>query len=340
MRAASLSARRAALPRGSRALQRQPPQPGHRWPQRLSTLPEHGGGAAAAGGSTHFGFTEVPVEEKTAKVKDVFYEVAERYDVMNDLMSAGLHRCGLPCAPSAPQAPRPALGPRDKRRLALPRRLWKDEFIRTLSPQPGMQLLDLAGGTADIAFRAAAAARALGRHGEQSGTAVTVCDINEAMLAVGRQRAAERGEGLDYSLEWVTADAEQLPFADASFDAVTISFGIRNVTRIDAALREAHRVLRHGGRFLCLEFGPTLDTAMLDDVYQAYSFSMIPSIGLMIVGDRQPYVSNLALHLALRGRLRLATTAYCAARGLRHLHCLLAFHDGVHVRDTVAGVSG
>jgi 2-methoxy-6-polyprenyl-1,4-benzoquinol methylase len=172
-------------------------------------------------------------------------------------------------------------------------RLWKDEFIQTLSPQPGIQLLDLAGGTADIAFRAAAAARALEKPGEQSavGTAITVCDINEAMLAVGRQRAAERGEGRDYLLDWVTADAEKLPFDDASFDAVTISFGIRNVTRIDAALREAHRVLRHGGRFLCLEFGPNLDTAVLDDLYQAYSFSLIPSIGQMIVGDRQPYVS-------------------------------------------------
>lgn len=176
------------------------------------------------------------------------------------------------------------------------RRLWKDEFIRTLSPQPGIQLLDLAGGTADIAFRAAAAARALEQPGEDNalGTAITVCDINEAMLAVGRQRAAERGEGQDYLLDWVTADAEKLPFGDASFDAVTISFGIRNVTRIDAALREAHRVLRHGGRFLCLEFGPALDTAVLDNLYQAYSFSLIPSIGQMIVGDRQPYVSTLS----------------------------------------------
>lgn len=175
------------------------------------------------------------------------------------------------------------------------RRLWKDEFIRTLSPQPGIQLLDLAGGTADIAFRAAAAARALEQPGEHNalGTAITVCDINEAMLAVGRQRAAERGEGRDYLLDWVTADAEKLPFGDASFDAVTISFGIRNVTRIDAALREAHRVLRHGGRFLCLEFGPTLDTAVLDNLYHAYSFSLIPTIGQMIVGDRQPYVSTL-----------------------------------------------
>lgn len=228
----------------------------------LSSLPEPPAGTASAHGtSTHFGFTDVPIEEKTAKVKDVFYEVAEKYDIMNDLMSAGLHR------------------------------LWKDEFIRTLSPQPGIQLLDLAGGTADIAFRAAAAARTLGHHGEQSDTAITVCDINEAMLAVGRQRAAERGEGQDYALDWVTADAEQLPFADASFDAVTISFGIRNVTRIDVALAEAHRVLRHGGRFLVLEFGPTLDTAVLDDVYQAYSFALIPPIGGMIVGDPQPYVS-------------------------------------------------
>lgn len=172
------------------------------------------------------------------------------------------------------------------------RRLWKDEFIRTLSPQPGIQLLDLAGGTADIAFRAAAAARTLRKPGELSKTAVTVCDINEAMLAVGRQRAIEQGEGRDYLLDWVTADAENLPFGDATFDAVTISFGIRNVTRIDAALREVHRVLRHGGRFLCLEFGPTLDTTVLDNLYQAYSFSLIPSIGQMIVGDRQPYVSQ------------------------------------------------
>ena len=183
---------------------------------------------------------------------------------------------------------RPALGPPTVNATAA--RLWKDEFIRTLSPQPGIRLLDLAGGTADIAFRAAAAARAAARQGEQHDTSVTVCDINEAMLAVGRQRAAERAEGQDYSLEWVTADAERLPFGDASFDAVTISFGIRNVTRIDAALGEAHRVLRRGGRFLCLEFGPSLDTALLDEAYRAYSFSMIPKIGEMIVGDRQPYV--------------------------------------------------
>ncbi|MBV9044885.1 MAG: ubiquinone/menaquinone biosynthesis methyltransferase, partial [Alphaproteobacteria bacterium] len=159
-----------------------------------------------------FGFRDVPEDEKEGLVREVFSSVASKYDVMNDLMSGGVHR------------------------------LWKDAFVEWLNPQPGWSVLDVAGGTGDIAFRIADAARAKG--GE---VAITVCDINADMVGEGLKRAAAKGER---AIAWITGDAEALPIPDASQDAYTIAFGIRNVTHIDKALREARRVLRPGGRFL------------------------------------------------------------------------------------------
>src|SRR5215813_14620618 len=201
------------------------------------------------GENTDFGFRQVPLEDKQALVDDVFRSVAPRYDLMNDLMSGGLHRA------------------------------WKDVMVHTVNPPKGERpfaLLDLAGGTGDIAFRVVAESGA--------GTRVTVADINTEMLEVGRTRAEERG--LDVT--FVEANAEALPFADRSFDAVTIAFGIRNVPRIDQGLSEAFRATRLGGRFLCLEFS-TVDVPGLDALYDLYSFNVIPTLGRMVVGDGEAY---------------------------------------------------
>jgi demethylmenaquinone methyltransferase / 2-methoxy-6-polyprenyl-1,4-benzoquinol methylase len=200
---------------------------------------------------TDFGFRQVPLDDKQALVDGVFHSVAGRYDLMNDLMSGGLHRA------------------------------WKDALVTTVNPPKGPQpfaLLDLAGGTGDIAFRTIAAGGA--------GTRATVIDINADMLAVGRERAAERG--LDDAIDFVEANAEALPFPDRSTDAVTIAFGIRNVPRIAAALTEAHRVLRIGGRFLCLEFS-AVDVPGLDRLYDLYSFNVIPALGRAVTGDAEAY---------------------------------------------------
>jgi demethylmenaquinone methyltransferase/2-methoxy-6-polyprenyl-1,4-benzoquinol methylase len=200
---------------------------------------------------TAFGFREVPAADKQRLVDDVFNKVAARYDLMNDLMSGGLHRA------------------------------WKDAMVAWLgpprrSPTP-FAVLDVAGGTGDIAFRVA----------ERSASAsVTVADINGDMLSVGRVRAAERH--LSDRVGFAEANAEQLPFDAGRFDAVTIAFGIRNVPKIDRALAEAFRVLKPGGRFLCLEFS-AVDVAVLDKVYELYSFSVIPMIGGWVVGDDGPY---------------------------------------------------
>jgi demethylmenaquinone methyltransferase/2-methoxy-6-polyprenyl-1,4-benzoquinol methylase len=201
-----------------------------------------------------FGFRDVPLDGKQALVDDVFHSVARRYDLMNDLMSGGLHR------------------------------LWKSALVDWLAPpRTGLMggrayaALDVAGGTGDVAFRIAR--RTDGR------ASVTVADINGSMLAVGRARAeAERLTGLSF----VEANAEALPFADASFDAYTIAFGIRNVPRREAALAEARRVLRRGGRFLCLEFSQ-VDLPMFDRVYDAYSFNVIPALGRAVTGDAEAY---------------------------------------------------
>jgi demethylmenaquinone methyltransferase / 2-methoxy-6-polyprenyl-1,4-benzoquinol methylase len=201
--------------------------------------------------TTHFGFRDVPLGDKQTLVNEVFHSVAQRYDLMNDLMSAGLHR------------------------------VWKNLMVNALNPPRGdapFALLDVAGGTGDIAFRAARAAG--------SGFRATVCDINSDMLAVGRERAAARL--LDDRVSFVEGNAEALAFPSGTFDAYTIAFGIRNVPRIDAALKEAYRVLRPGGRFLCLEFS-TVDVPGLDRIYDLFSFKVIPPLGRVVTGDAESY---------------------------------------------------
>jgi demethylmenaquinone methyltransferase/2-methoxy-6-polyprenyl-1,4-benzoquinol methylase len=201
--------------------------------------------------TTHFGFRDVAVSDKQTLVNDVFHSVAQRYDLMNDLMSAGLHRA------------------------------WKDVLINALNPPRNdrpFALLDIAGGTGDIAFRAAKAGG--------PGFKATVCDINSDMLGVGRERAAARH--LEHQISFVEGNAEALAFADRSFDAATIAFGIRNVPRIDLALSEAFRVLRPGSRFLCLEFS-TVDVPGLDRLYDMFSFKVIPPLGQAVAGDAQSY---------------------------------------------------
>lgn len=192
-----------------------------------------------------FGFEEVSPEEKTARVGAVFSSVASRYDLMNDAMSAGMHR------------------------------LWKDRFVRRVKPRSGEMILDMAGGTGDIAFRM-----------QPSGALITVADINPDMLEVGMERA--QGRGLSAGLTWSEQNAETLSFDDRSFDAYTIAFGIRNVTHIDRALAEAHRVLKRGGRFYCLEFSTTLWPGFAD-VYDLYSHRLVPRLGKMLANDAESY---------------------------------------------------
>ena len=192
----------------------------------------------------NFGDELVDPDEKTRRVGAVFSSVARRYDLMNDLMSGGLHR------------------------------LWKDRFVARLKPRPSERILDMAGGTGDIAFRIA-----------KRGAQVMVADINPDMLGVGRDRAKERGVD---GLSWQVEDAAKLTLADRSFDAYTIAFGIRNVTDIPAALREAHRVLVRGGRFFCLEFS-TSDWPGFAQAYEAYSSAVIPRIGKAVADDEASY---------------------------------------------------
>ena len=191
-----------------------------------------------------FGYENVSPDEKTARVGGVFASVASRYDLMNDAMSGGMHR------------------------------LWKDRFVRRVNPRAGEQILDMAGGTGDIAFRMA-----------KAGADVTVADINPAMLEVGMGRAQERG--ID-GLVWTEANAEILRWPDKFFDAYTIAFGIRNVTDIPAALKEAHRVLRRGGRFFCLEFSTT-QWPGFDKVYDVYSHKLVPKLGKLLADDEDSY---------------------------------------------------
>ena len=195
-----------------------------------------------------FGYRDVPASEKADMVARVFESVAPRYDLMNDLMSAGVHR------------------------------LWKSALVDVLAPRRGEKVLDVAGGTGDIAFRI------VGRVGEAAD--VTVCDINSSMLDVGRDRAADRG--LLRGLTWTTGDAESLPFPDRSFDAYTIAFGLRNVTDIDKALREAFRVLKPGGRYLCLEFSK-VTSAPIGRLYDAYSSRALPLLGRFVARDAESY---------------------------------------------------
>ena len=209
--------------------------------------------------TAHFGSRQVPLRAKQALVDDVFRTVASRYDLMNDLMSGGLHRAWKDALVTAVNPPRARPAPEAK-----------------ASARP-FALLDLAGGTGDIAFRVLEAG---------GGTRATVVDINADMLAVGRARAAERG--LDDAITFVEGNAEALPLPDRSYDAVTIAFGIRNVPRIAAALGEAYRVLRIGGRFLCLEFS-TVDVPGLDALYDFYSFNVIPALGRAVTEDAEAY---------------------------------------------------
>jgi demethylmenaquinone methyltransferase/2-methoxy-6-polyprenyl-1,4-benzoquinol methylase len=206
---------------------------------------------AAGGEQTHFGYQSVPLDDKQERVDDVFRSVARRYDLMNDVMSGGLHRA------------------------------WKDALVTAVNPPKSgrdFHVLDLAGGTGDVAFRI------IGDGG--TGTRVTVCDINADMLDVGRGRASERG--LDGVVAFEQGNAEQLRYRDRTFDCVTIAFGIRNVPRVEHALAEAYRVLRIGGRFLCLEFS-SVDVPGLDALYELYSFQVIPRVGQAVTGDRDAY---------------------------------------------------
>ena len=192
----------------------------------------------------NFGDELVTPEEKTRRVGAVFSSVARRYDVMNDLMSGGMHR------------------------------LWKDRFVNRVKPRAGEQILDMAGGTGDIAFRMV-----------RRGARVMVSDINADMLAVGEQRARQRGIA---GLSWKGENAEALSFADTSFEAYTIVFGIRNVTDIPAALREAHRVLKRGGRFYCMEFSSS-DWPGFSNLYDTFASNVIPRIGKVVARDEESY---------------------------------------------------
>ena len=191
-----------------------------------------------------FGYEDIDAAEKTGRVGEVFSNVAAKYDVMNDAMSAGMHR------------------------------LWKDRFVKRVKPQPGETILDMAGGTGDIAFRMV-----------QHGASVTVSDINQDMLDVGIERAMERG--ID-GLVWSRQNAEELSFSSRIFDAYTIAFGIRNVTHIDRALKEAHRVLKFGGRFYCLEFS-TVEWPGFKEAYDLYSHKLVPQICKAIANDEDSY---------------------------------------------------
>ncbi|RWS06695.1 hypothetical protein B4U79_02587 [Dinothrombium tinctorium] len=223
--------------------------------------------------STHFGFETVTKQEKAHKVTDVFSKVAQKYDLMNDVMSVGIHR------------------------------LWKDRLIDTLDPMPGTRLLDVAGGTGDIAFRFVQ--RVKMKEGANPTSSVVVCDINKQMLNVGKQRAEKLGFNTLEMMEWVEGDAQNLPFANNTFDAYTIAFGIRNVVDIQKALDESHRVLKPGGMFLCLEFSKvqnsllerwvkananaTIDDTCIFRLYDWYSFEVIPVMGEVIASDWKSY---------------------------------------------------
>ncbi|KAG6391887.1 hypothetical protein SASPL_149651 [Salvia splendens] len=211
-------------------------------------------------------FKEVREDEKSQMVGNVFTSVASSYDVMNDLMSGGLHR------------------------------LWKERLVSKLNPFPGMKHLDVAGGTGDVGFRIFDSIHSVAHRAVRDGhddnllgeTQIFVCDINPNMLRVGRKRAEDRGLGDNKSLVWVEGDAEKLTFGDATMDGYTIAFGIRNVTHIEKALAEAYRVLKPGGRFLCLGLSH-VELPIFKDLYDYYSFAVIPKVGELVAGDRESY---------------------------------------------------
>lgn len=219
-----------------------------------TTSQASGEGASGPQETVSFGFETVSEPEKARRVRRVFESVSGRYDLMNDLMSGGVHR------------------------------LWKQAMVDWLAPRPGLRLLDVAGGTGDIAFRV------IERLGSERAGNIVVCDLTPEMLRVGRDRAVDRGilPGRPGCPRWVCGDAEALPLADRSVEAYTIAFGLRNVTRIDAALAEARRVLRPGGRFLCLEFSHVA-VPLVSELYDLYSFKVLPALGARVTGDRDAY---------------------------------------------------
>jgi demethylmenaquinone methyltransferase/2-methoxy-6-polyprenyl-1,4-benzoquinol methylase len=231
--------------------------------------------AAMDEGRAWFGFRRVDPEEKPALVRGVFERVAGRYDLMNDLMSGGIHR------------------------------LWKAAMIDWLAPRSGQLLLDVAGGTGDIAQRF------LKQAGE--GARVVVCDLTPAMITVGRDRAIDRG--VIAGIDWLVGDAEALPLADRSVDAYTIAFGLRNVTDIDRALGEARRVLKPGGRFLCLEFSQVA-LPVLKELYDLYSFRLLPWMGQIVAGDRGAYIYLVESIRRFPGQDALVSRMSAAGLGL------------------------
>lgn len=259
--------------------------------------------------STQFGERDVTPDEKTAAVRGVFDSVADQYDLMNDLMSGGVHR------------------------------LWKNHLIRRIRPRAGLSYLDVAGGTGDIAFkikesidslsRAQARRRATPVSGE---TQITLCDLNWDMLRVGRDRAVDKGYLNDF--DWVTGNAECLPMPSESVDVYTIAFGLRNVTRIDDGLKEAFRVLKPGGRFYCLEFSH-VDNPLIRRVYDGFSYGVIPQMGKVVAGDRDSYqylvesIRKMPKQAALKKRMEDAGFAKCSFENLTF--GVAAIHYGMKV---------
>jgi demethylmenaquinone methyltransferase / 2-methoxy-6-polyprenyl-1,4-benzoquinol methylase len=237
-----------------------------------------------------FGRQKVGPQEKTRKVLGVFDSVASKYDLMNDLMSGGLHR------------------------------VWKDRFVRRIGPREGRDYLDVAGGTGDIAFRLYRATGGASR--------ITVADINASMLEVGRRRGIDKG--ILRNISWEVADAAKLPFPDDSFDSYSIAFGLRNVTLIDDALREAWRVLRPGGRFFCLEFSHVAEP-LLAKLYDAYSFNVIPRIGQVVAKDRDSYqylVESIRAFPSQEGlRARLLEAGFDTAKYENLTFGVVAIHE-------------
>ena len=258
--------------------------------------------------STQFGEKNVTPEEKTGLVRGVFDSVAENYDLMNDLMSLGIHRP------------------------------WKDAFVRMIRPKPGLSYLDVAGGTGDIAFRIKRKIeneKMKERDRDISQTSllsssITLLDLNPNMLTVGRDRAMNEGHGLDFS--WVCGNAEYLPLKNKSQDVYTIAFGLRNVTHIDTALSEAFRVLKPGGRFFCLEFS-RVQVPVVEKIYNLYSERVIPFLGEKVANDRESYqylvesIRKFPTQEQLKRRMAAAGFQYTCARNLSL--GIAAIHYGV-----------
>ena len=247
-----------------------------------------------------FGYEDIPEHQKNERVGAIFSNVSGSYDRMNDAMSLGLHR------------------------------LWKDRLVTKLNPFSGMQHLDVAGGTGDVAFRIAARIEDLQAEGSIHAGSVTVCDINSSMLQQGQARASQGVPGGNL-LSWNVGDAEQLPFPDSTFDSYTIAFGIRNVTRIQQALHEAARVLKPGGRFMCLEFSH-VDIPVLREAYDLYSFNVIPKLGKAIANDEASY--QYLVESIRRFPPRDEFAAMMKIAGLQRIDCeiltggVVALHSG------------